>query len=77
MGGLIMANIIKLKTGADAPTQNDLAENEVGISTSTNRLYQGRHGTNPVQIGIEVFSGTGVPSNSIGKNGDLYIQIAE
>lgn len=70
-----MSNIIKLKTGPDVPTQNDLVENEVGISTSTYRLYQGRNGSAPVQIGTEIFSGEGVPSDDIGKNGDLYIQL--
>lgn len=72
-----MSNIIKLKTGASVPTQNDLVENEVGISTSTYRLYQGRNGSNPVQIGTEIFSGEGTPSDDLGKNGDLYIQLDE
>lgn len=70
-----MGNIIKLKTGAGVPTQNDLVENEVGISTSTYRLYQGRNGSNPVQIGTEIFSGEEAPSDDLGKNGDLYIQL--
>ena len=70
-----MSNIIKLKTGASVPTQNDLVENEVGISTSTYRLYQGRNGSDPVQIGTEIFSGEGTPSDDLGKNGDLYIQL--
>lgn len=70
-----MSNIIKLKTGSGVPTQNDLVENEVGISTSTYRLYQGRSGSDPVQIGTEIFSGEGVPSDDLGKNGDLYIQL--
>ena len=70
-----MSNIIKLKTGAGVPTQNDLVENEVGISTSTYRLYQGRNGSDPVQIGTEIFSGEGTPSDDLGKNGDLYIQL--
>ena len=70
-----MSNIIKLKTGASVPTQNDLVENEVGISTSTYRLYQGRNGSDPVQIGTEIFSGEEAPSDDLGKNGDLYIQL--
>lgn len=72
-----MSNIIKFKTGQNPPTSNlDLSENEVGISISTNRLYQGR-ANSPISIGLEVFSGQDDPDNTQGKNGDLYIKIAE
>lgn len=72
-----MANVIKFKTGQNPPTSNlDLSENEVGISISTRRLYQGG-AESPITIGLEVFAGQDEPDNTQGKNGDLYIKIAE
>lgn len=72
-----MGNIVKFKTGQNPPVSNlDLSENEVGISISNNRLYQGA-ATNINPIGLEVFSGQETPDNSLGKNGDIYIEIAE
>lgn len=72
-----MGNIVKFKTGQNPPVSNlDLSENEVGISISNNRLYQGSQEA-PISIGLEVFSGQEIPNNSIGKNGDIYIEIAE
>lgn len=72
-----MGTVIKFKTGQNPPISNlDLVENEVGISISNNRLYQGGQEA-PTSIGLEVFSGQETPNNSIGKNGDIYIEIAE
>ena len=72
-----MGNIVKFKTGQNPPVSNlDLSENEVGISISNNRLYQGGQEA-PISIGLEVFSGQETPDNSLGKNGDIYIEIAE
>ena len=72
-----MGTVIKFKTGQNPPTSNlDLTENEVGISISNNRLYQGGQEL-PTSIGLEVFSGQENPDNAIGKNGDIYIEIAE
>lgn len=70
-------NTIKLKTGETVPTSEDLSPNEVGISTSTHKLYQGHEIGEPTVVGVEIHSGVGAPANTLGKNGDLYIEIEE